>query len=517
MRSKNLVYNMIFGLIYEIFLIVGGLLLPRFIILFYGSSTNGALNSISQFLSMIVLLKAGVGGVSRAALYKPIKDENLDRVNAILSATQKFMRKVSLFFGVLSLVLASSFAFIINNQFSWLFSFTLVLIISLGTFAQYYFGITIQIFLEAKQKLYVWNIFQTAAVIVNIVLSLVLIFSGCSIHAVKIASALCFSLTPVIINIVVKKRYGININVAPETNALHDKWAALGHQISRYVIENADIILLTVFLPLTSVSVYAVYALIIHATIRRIIETVFAGFEPAIGDMLAKHEDQVLDKTLSNYEFLSSHLSAFLFTCTYVLIFSFIEIYTNGVTDANYFQPIFCLLFVVSEFVYCLRLPYLSLTNAAGLYRETSRGAYIEAIIDICVSISLVWFLGLIGVMIGKLIAITFRTIDLYIFTNTKMINRNPKAIIRYALSIVLLILVVLFVEKFLTPITTPDLSIINWVAQSLYLTVMSLLCYLPVALLLCTKELVTTFQMLHKILKVGYDKVFVKKYTEEK
>ena len=38
----------------------------------YGSDVNGLVSSITQFLGYIALVEGGVGGVIRAALYKPL-------------------------------------------------------------------------------------------------------------------------------------------------------------------------------------------------------------------------------------------------------------------------------------------------------------------------------------------------------------------------------------------------------------------------------------------------------------
>ena len=69
MRTKKAVINTMTSIMAEVVSIICGLILPRLILGAFGSSYNGITSSITQFLSCIVLLRAGVGSVTRAALY----------------------------------------------------------------------------------------------------------------------------------------------------------------------------------------------------------------------------------------------------------------------------------------------------------------------------------------------------------------------------------------------------------------------------------------------------------------
>ena len=112
MRSKNAFANIIVSLIYQLVLIVCGLLVPRLIIRTFGSSVNGLISSITRFLSYIVLLEAGVGGVVRAALYKPLAEQNVNSISSIIKATEKFFKVIGLIFLLYLFIIALLFPFI---------------------------------------------------------------------------------------------------------------------------------------------------------------------------------------------------------------------------------------------------------------------------------------------------------------------------------------------------------------------------------------------------------------------
>ena len=89
MRTKKALLNSAMALLLELVTVICGFILPRLILETFGSTYNGITSSITQFLSYIALLKAGIGGVTRASLYKPLQDKDTDAVSAIVKATEK--------------------------------------------------------------------------------------------------------------------------------------------------------------------------------------------------------------------------------------------------------------------------------------------------------------------------------------------------------------------------------------------------------------------------------------------
>ena len=101
------------------------MIVPRLIIGTYGSSINGLISSITKFLGYIVLLEAGVGGVVRAALYKPLADKDIDSISRIIKATEQFFKIIGLIFLGYLLVIAIIFPSITSKDFSPFFTFLL--------------------------------------------------------------------------------------------------------------------------------------------------------------------------------------------------------------------------------------------------------------------------------------------------------------------------------------------------------------------------------------------------------
>ena len=96
MRSKSSMYNLIAAMLLQIITLIIGIVLPRVMLLSFGSEINGLVSSIKQFISYITLVEAGLAGACIYSLYKPLADNNYVEINKILSGTKRFYNKSSL-------------------------------------------------------------------------------------------------------------------------------------------------------------------------------------------------------------------------------------------------------------------------------------------------------------------------------------------------------------------------------------------------------------------------------------
>ena len=422
-RTKKALKNTISELLLEIVTAICGLILPRLILSNFGSTYNGIIASITQFIGCVALLKSGIGSVTRAALYKPLAKKNSKELSQIILATEHFMRKIAIIFIALVLLMACFYPIIVKD-FSWLFTFSLVLILSLSTFAQYFFGLTYQMVLQADQKNYIISYVYIVSIIVNTIIASILIYLGATIHIVKLASSIIFVAPPIFYMLYVKKHYNINKKEKPNYNLISQRWDALGHQVANFINTNTDIILATVFLGVLEVSVYSVYYMIANS-VKKLVIAITSGTTGAFGNMIAKKEKKLLKERFNQYELLVYIFASFFFTITYILYIPFIKIYTNGINDINYIRPYFALIICICEFFSCIKLPYEQVVFAAGKFKQTKKGAYIEAALNIIVSLVCLKFIGLYGIIVGTLTAAIYRTVRYSIYIRKNIINRH--------------------------------------------------------------------------------------------
>ena len=423
-RGKKAAVNTIVSFLEEFISLICGFILPRLILSAFGSDYNGLTTSITQFLSCAILLRSGIGGTTRAALYKPLANHNQGEVNSIIKATDIFMKKIGTILLVAILFFVTIYPIFVKNEFGWFFTFSLFVIIGASTFAESFFGITYLIILQADQRLWVSSLFKSICNILNTIIATILILGNCSIHVVKLGSAAVYVMYPIILGIYVRRHYNINLHVEPNNNAISQRWDAFWQQVAIFVMNNTDIMVLTVFTNMFEVSVYSVYNLVIIG-IKKTIQSFTNGLEAAFGNMIAQNEHSALKQNVGIVETIIYNLSMVTCVCTALLVLDFVKLYTRDVFNVNYRRPLFAYIIIIAQFFNTVRIPYQLVVQAAGHYKQTKKGAIIEPIINIVLSVSFVFSFGLIGVAIGTLAASVFRTIQYSIYMSKVLVKRK--------------------------------------------------------------------------------------------
>ena len=408
MRKKKAFINIFFSLLLQLTTVIAGFIVPRLFIGKFGSSVNGLVNSIGSFVGYITLLQSGVGSAVKASLYKPLAQKDKNQLCVIAKTSSDFFAKIAVATVIYLGVLAFVFPAILAKEYDWLYTASLVIIIGVSTAAQYFFGITYQMILEADQRSYVYSIVQICTVIINTILIVVLIRINCSVQIVKGASALIFVIRPIVIGLYTKRAYGITAKVKADKSLINQRWDSFIQAIALFIHQKTDIFVLTIFATFSDISIYSVYVMITTG-LSTLLSAIDLAVRSAFGNIIACEEEENLKSSFNAYNTLMHMLATICFATAAVTIYSFISVYVSNVTDANYIQPVFGIIIITAELVYVLRMPYNSIVYAAGKFKETKIPAAIEAGINITLSIALVPIWGLAGVAVGTLVAMSYR------------------------------------------------------------------------------------------------------------
>lgn len=424
-RKRKLMLNSASALIYQIIAIICGFVVPRLFLTYYGSAVNGLVSSITQFLGFITLAECGVGAVVQSTLYKPLVDNDMLSVSKIVASSEKFFKRIAYLLLGYVVVLMVVYPIITLDSFDYLFTLILIFVISISSFAQYYLGMTYRLLLNADQLGFIQYTIHAAALILNTVCCILLMGNGVSIHFVKLVTSLIFLSQPMLLSAIAKKKYKIDHKIKLTDEPIKQKWNGLAQHIAGVVLINTDTIVLTLLSTLENVSIYAVYHLVVNG-VKDIVISMTNGMRAMFGNMLAKKETKVLNYYFGNIEWFLHTLVTFVFSVTALLIVPFVKVYTANIADTNYIVPAFAYMLTLAQASYCYRLPYYILVNAAGHYKQTQWSAVIEATINVVLSIILVFKFGLIGVAIGTLAAMIYRTVYLVIYLSKNIIYRKP-------------------------------------------------------------------------------------------
>lgn len=422
MRKRRLTLNIISALALEAASVVSGFILPRLILQAYGSEVNGLVASVTQFLSAITLLEMGLGVVIPSALFKPLADHDNDAVSKIMVASTRFFRTIAGIFLIYVVALILVYPYISNSGFGFGYTASLIAIMCISNFAQYYFGLSNGLLLTADQRGYIQSWVQLVTLLLNTAASAIAIKMGVGIQAVKLITAAIYLVRPVYLYIYVRRHYDLNWKIGYDRHVLEQKWVGLAQHIANAVLTGTDVVVLTVFSTLSNVSVYNVHFLVINGIDTLLLAT-RNGVMSLLGDLWAKKESDKLRDFFGLIVWGQNILSVFLFGCTAVLIGPFVRVYTAGITDVDYQVPLFALLITVAYMWRSMRAPYHLMIVAGNHYRQTQKCYIIGAALNLGISVALVVRFGLIGVAIGTLVGMAYQTVWMAWYNSKELVK----------------------------------------------------------------------------------------------
>lgn len=471
MRSRKLLYNTISSFVFQITTIICGFILPRLILCNFGTEINGLVNSITQFLGLISFLELGVGSVVQSSLYKPLADKDEDSVSKIIASADKFFKKLGFILFIYVIILVIFYPIFVNQNFGFLYVAFLVVVLSISSFAQYLFGIVNRLLLTADQKGYIQYTVQTIAVILNTFACFVLIYMGCGIHIVKLVTSLIYLMQPSLVYLYVKNHYRINKKIKYTVEPIKQKWNGIAQHVAAVILDSTDIVVLSTFATLTDVSIYSVYFFVVKG-VKQLFLSMTNGITSLIGELWAKQELENLKNLFGWIEWIIHTGTTYVFGVTAILIVPFVQVYTNGVNDANYIQPLFGTLIVLANAGHCLRLPYNIMILAGGHYKQTQGNYIIAALLNIVISVLAVKSFGLIGVTFGTLTAMLYQTVWMAYYDSNNFIKWPFKNFIKQFMVDIVSFLMMYFATKIFVLYTV---SYVGWILLAVEVSLVGL------------------------------------------
>lgn len=436
--TKKIKYNLIIGIIGQIVTLALGIIVPKLVLSEFGSEVNGLLSSITNIYAYVAIVEAGVAAASCQALYKAFADNDRNQINSVLSATNKYYHKTGLIYLAIVLVFAAVYPAVISSDIPYFVSFLVILFNGVGNVVNYFFHGKYLVLLKADGKNYIRTGIDIFTNVFKQVAKIVFIGMGYDVVMVQLAAMLVSFAQMIYIVCYVKKHYGwLDLKVTPDYKAISQSKNVMVHQVNYLVVANTDTVLLTVFTNLKQVSVYSMYALI-YGMGNKILHIVKDALEFKVANYFHTNKEKFL-KFFRAYEVYYIAFSFAIYSLIDMLILPFFELYID-VKDVNYIIPHLPLFFSLVNLSGVARYPYDAMIHISGHFKQTQNSAIAESVINIVVSLALIYPLGITGVLIGTVVASAVRTtyLIIYVYKNkivdSKMINSFKCLVLNFAL-----------------------------------------------------------------------------------
>lgn len=405
-RMKNSLLNMAIQLIANIIIPLIGFFRIRLLVLNYGSEMNGVVQIFTQLMSFLQLTQMGFGTSFIVSLYKPIAENDIKKVNAIYNANAYFQRIVAL---VMFILACGSFLYLplfLQEEVIPLKEAVILFICFSLPYITYQLCNAKLMVIRAMQQEYKFYRVSESMSCLRLLISLVLI-QTVDFYTYLIIDSLLFLLAYTLGFWSVHRAIKPMISVTKEKDKSPVKLAkyVVFQNITTMVTQNTDNLVISHYLVYGEalVSVYNSYLYVVN-TIDTVCSALVMSLVGSFGNLLASKEAYV-SYTFKQITMTVGFCASVICTSVFFGIKDFVLLWMEG-ADRSYDLGIWAaLLFSLLLFYRILRLPFELVLSSKNLFRKTTPGFILTSIVNLTLSIILVQKIGVLGALIGTVVA----------------------------------------------------------------------------------------------------------------
>ncbi len=366
---------------------------------------NGLLSNV---LGILALAELGVGTAINYSLYKPLADGNTEECKSLMKFYRMAYRIIALVILVLGLVLLPFLPWFIKDT-SGIENLNIIYLIFLINMVIGYLFSYKRTLITADQKNYkilpiliFCNLLMTVGQIV-----ILLVFKNYILYL--LVQTVCTLLENVLVNRYITKEYPYlkEINQAKQMKKKELKEiktnikALMFHKVGSYVLSATDNLVISKFIGIVTVGIYSNYVMI-HSAISNFIYTFVNNSTASFGNLIAEGDKDKRFKVFTELDFIAYCLYGVSSIC---LLFTF-NPFVEFVFGENFVLSfVVVLLIVINYYVVGLNQVPITVQAAAGVYKYDRYVPIIEAATNLSLSVILVQFMGLSGILLGTLIS----------------------------------------------------------------------------------------------------------------
>lgn len=449
MQKSRVLKNLIVSFGSKLVTIALGFIVPRIVLMNYGSDVNGIINSITQIFSYMSLLEAGIALATRDMLYKPIVEKDRDGISYVASVSKNYFKKFTIGYGLAVLLLAVIIPLAWKSGVDKSIIFSLVFFEGMSGVLSFLFTQTESAILRADGRDYVFSGVTALKSMLGQLGKIVIVSLSIRIDALQVVYCLITIIQIVIYKIYFKKHYSwINFKSASKDAKLKNRSAYVTAEIAWVVFSSTDMVVLSTFVSTMISSVYSLYNMV-FGSLTTILNTVYNSVAYLLGQA---YYESIEKYTKLHDIFMSAFVGipTIIMSVCYILIIPFIRLYTAGVSDINYIYDyvplLFCIIQLLSYSSYVTR----NLTNIGGYAKQSGIVAVIEAATNLILSIVLVRWFGIYGVLLATAVALPLKVVYCAYICDKKILKRSLRKTVSILGVNYLFFAAVVFVEKYI-------------------------------------------------------------------
>lgn len=373
-----------------------------------GTEYLGVNGLFSNILAFLTLAESGIGNAMAYALYKPLKEQNTERIKSIMHLYDYLYWVVGVAVLVLGFLLTPFLGFLIKDMpedMPLLSMYYMLYVLNTGISYFYSYRRTILI---CDQKLYISNIVRTFSFTMLAILQAVVLFLTHSFLLYLFSMIVMTIAENLLVSYMATKYYPYlnDKNIAKldeETkNDIRKNVGAIFIQkIGNALIDSTDNIILSKFVGIIIVGIYSNYVMLINVA-TRVMDNVFSSIAASIGNLLTDQESGHSKQVFDHILFACAGMHGFVAVGMFCLLNPFIQ---NWLGDEYKISMAVVFIICVNFYLRGARRPINLYKEAGGIFWKDRYRTLIEAATNLIVSIPLTLKCGLLGTLLGTTIS----------------------------------------------------------------------------------------------------------------
>ena len=333
-RTRNTIRNVIF----ETFNKIVGIILPFFsrtvIIYVLGAKYLGVNSLFTSILSFLSLAEMGAGAAMVYSMYKPIANNDVKTINALLNLYKKIYRIIGFIILGIGLLLLPFLGFIIKDELpDDINIYVLFLLYLFNSVLSYWvFAYKNAIILAFQRS----DINSKLSLIINplsyiVMLCCLFITKNYYLYVIWLP---IFTIVSNIIRMILVNRsfpqYKPEGKIEPELkkSIIKKVKALIGTKLNTVVLNAADNLVMSAFLGLTVIAIYGNYYLIMSSIIS-FISVIYSSMTAGLGNSIATESLEKNYNDFKKFSFMNSWLVGWCTVCLVCLYQSFMKIWVG--------------------------------------------------------------------------------------------------------------------------------------------------------------------------------------------
>ena len=441
-RFANYSRNMIFALGSQILTVLLGFWSRRVFVMTLETEYLGISGLFSSILTVLSLTELGFGTAITYALYKPIKENDYEKIKSLMALYKKVYWTVGLVVFVFGVSLMPCLPYLIKEMPNIPEINLIYLLFIFQSASGYFFSYKIN-FLSATQRSYQSDFFNILCNIAQTTLQIatLIIFKNYIVYL--LLAIICPFTKNVFATLFVNKQYAFlkgkakKLDLVEKRNITKNVFAMFLYKASSTLSATIDTVLVSTYMGIVEVGIYSNYHLIINYS-DQLFTTVLGKITPSLGNFFVSNDNDKKVRLFSTMQLIYYWIATYLAVGLIVLFNPLIGLWLG---KEYLFDSSIVIALVVSITLTNFQRPCALMRDANGIFWQGKLRPLAMSIINIISSIIFVNAFGTIGVVLGTILAktLTYVWYDPYIVYKHAISDSLKKYFTKYIFHWVLL------------------------------------------------------------------------------